>query len=118
MLIRKAADLRYSDVTPREVYMNRRRFMGAAAGIAGAGAALLGGESAEAATTKLPNVTKSPLSTKDEKPSTIEAITTYNNYYEFGTGKDEPAHYAQEFKTSPWTLMVDGEVTNKKLFSY
>jgi sulfoxide reductase catalytic subunit YedY len=118
MLIRKAPDLRYSDVTPREVYMNRRRFMGAAAGIAGAGAVLLGSESAAAATTKLPNVTKSPLSTKDEKPSPIEAITTYNNYYEFGTGKDEPVRYAQEFKTNPWTLMVDGEVTNKKLFSY
>jgi sulfoxide reductase catalytic subunit YedY len=118
MLIRKAPDLRYSDVTPREVFMNRRRFMGAAAGIAGAGAALLGSESAEAATTKLANVVKSPLSTKDEKASSIEAVTTYNNYYEFGTGKDEPAHYAQEFKTNPWTLMVDGEVTNKKLFSY
>ena len=96
MLIRKPADLRYSDVTPREVYLNRRRFLGAA-GVAAAGVAGFLGESekAQAITAKLPNVAKSPLSLTTEKPTPVEAITTYNNYYEFDTGKDEPSKYAQ-----------------------
>src|SRR5271169_1893978 len=100
MLIRKPADLRYSDVTPREVYLNRRRFLGAA-GMAAAGVAgfLGASETAEAVSAKIPNVAKSPLSLTSEKPSPMEAITTYNNYYEFGTGKDEPSKYAQEFRT-------------------
>ena len=119
MLIRKPANLRYSDVTPREVYLNRRRFLGAA-GMAAAGVAgLLGtSEKAEAVIAKIPNVAKSPLSLTAEKPTPVEAITTYNNYYEFGTGKDEPAKYAQDFKTNPWTLTVDGEVAKKKMFTY
>ncbi len=115
MLIRKAPDLRYSDVTPRDVYMNRRNFLSAAAGIAGVG--LLGSEFANGATTKL-NAAKSPLSTKDEKASPIEAITTYNNYYEFGTGKDEPVRYAKDFNPNPWTLTVEGEGGKKKVFGY
>ena len=119
MLIRKPADLRYSDVTPREVYLNRRRFLGAA-GMAAAGVAgfLGGSEPAEAISAKLPNVAKSPLSLTTEKPTPVEAITTYNNYYEFGTGKDEPSKYAQEFKTNPWTLVIDGEVGKKKTLVY
>jgi sulfoxide reductase catalytic subunit YedY len=119
MLIRKPADLRYSDVTPREVYLNRRRFLGAA-GIAAAGVAgfLGGSEKAQGITAKLPNVAKSPLSLTTEKPTPVEAITTYNNFYEFGTGKDEPSKYAQEFKTNPWTLTIDGEVGKKKTLGY
>jgi sulfoxide reductase catalytic subunit YedY len=119
MLIRKPADLRYSDVTPREVYLNRRRFLGAA-GMAAAGVAgfLGGSEKAEAITAKLPNVAKSPLSLTTEKPTPVEAITTYNNFYEFGTGKDEPSKYAQAFKTNPWTLVIDGEVGKKKTLVY
>jgi sulfoxide reductase catalytic subunit YedY len=119
MLIRQPGDLRYSDVTPREVYLNRRRFLGAA-GMAAAGVAgfLGASENAKAVTAKIPNVAKSPLSLTTEKPTPIEAITSYNNYYEFGTGKDEPSKYAQEFKTNPWTLTVDGEVGKKKTFGY
>jgi sulfoxide reductase catalytic subunit YedY len=119
MLIRKPSDLRYSDVTPREVYLNRRRFLGAA-GVAAAGVAgfLGSSQTAKAVSAKIPNVAKSPLSLTTEKPTPIEAITTYNNYYEFGTGKDEPAKYAQEFRTNPWTLTVDGEVGKKKIFGY
>jgi sulfoxide reductase catalytic subunit YedY len=119
MLIRKPADLRYSDVTPRDVYLNRRRFLGAA-GIAAAGVAgfLGASERAEAVAAKIPNVGKSPLSLTTEKPTPVEAITTYNNYYEFGTGKDEPAKNSQNFKTNPWSLIVDGEVGKKKMFGY
>jgi methionine sulfoxide reductase catalytic subunit len=119
MLIRKPTDLRYSDVTPRKEYLNRRSFL-SAAGIAAAGAVgFLGTQkSAQAISAKLPNVAKSPLSLTSEKPTPIEAITSYNNYYEFGTGKDEPAKNAQKFRTNPWALTVDGEVGKKLSFSY
>ena len=51
----------------------------------------------------------SPLSVTDEKPNSWEQITTYNNYYEFGTDKDSPSLYAKTLKTEPWTVMVEGE---------
>jgi len=119
MLIRKSPDLRYSDVTPRDLYLNRRRFLGAA-GMAAAGAAgfLGASETAQAVAAKIPNIAKSPLSLTSEKPTPYEAVTTYNNYYEFGTGKDEPSKNAQQFKTNPWSLTVDGEVGKKKTFGY
>lgn len=119
MLIRKAPDLRYSDVTPEEVYLNRRKFL-SAAGVAAAGAAGFLGtpQRAEAVSAKIPNVGKSPLSLTSEKPTPYDAITTYNNYYEFGTGKDEPAKNSQQFRTNPWTLTIEGEVAKKKTLGY
>ncbi len=87
MLIRKLSDLRYSDVTPKEVYLNRRRFL---AGSLAVGA--LAGVRQARATTKLNGVTKSSYSVdeKVDKVSPLEVITHYNNFYEFGTDKDEP----------------------------
>ena len=109
MLIRKAADLRYSDVTPKEHYLNRRQLLAAAAGLAGAAWA----SPAEAA--KLGNVTKSSY-TVNEKKTEKDDITHYNNYYEFGTGKDEPAKYANTLVTSPWTIQVGGMVNKPKSY--
>jgi len=119
MLIRKSLDLRYSDITPRKEYLNRRNFL-SAAGIAAAGAVGFLGtqQKGQAIAPKLPNVARSPLSLTTEKPTPIEAITSYNNYYEFGTGKDEPAKNSEKFRTNPWTLTVDGEVGKKLTFSY
>jgi sulfoxide reductase catalytic subunit YedY len=102
MIIRKPSDLLYSAVTPKDFYLNRRRFLAAALAapfIANAG-------------TKL-NATKSPLST-DEKPTPLDAITHYNNYYEFGTDKEQPAKLAVGLKTSPWTVVIEGEVGKPK----
>jgi len=110
MLIRQAPDLRYSDITPKETYLNRRSFL--AAGSAGLGA-LASPFAAHAATTKLDNVGKSPLSTT-EKPNSRDDVTHYNNYYEFGTAKEQPADLAKNFRTSPWTLKVGGEVAKPK----
>ncbi|RKQ62182.1 sulfoxide reductase catalytic subunit YedY [Vogesella indigofera] len=105
MLIKTLTDrLSSTDITPQEVYLNRRQFMAGSAG-------LLLPVSAIAA---LP-ATKSPLSTS-EKPNSRDDITSYNNYYEFGTGKDEPALYARRLKTRPWTVTVDGEVTKPRTF--
>src|ERR1035437_5866642 len=95
MPIRKPGDIPFSEVTPKAVYLNRRAFL------AGVPAALLAARPARAGT-KLPGLVKSPLSTTGEKTTPYNEVTTYNNYYEFGTQKDEPANLAKNFKTSPW----------------
>ena len=94
-------NLPYSLVTPKSVYLNRRRFLAGVAGI-GIGARLA------AAAQKL-SAAKSPLSTT-EKPTPYQSITTYNNYYEFGTDKADPAKNAGSLKTSPWTISIEGAV--------
>ncbi|HEX5227526.1 MAG TPA: protein-methionine-sulfoxide reductase catalytic subunit MsrP [Bryobacteraceae bacterium] len=115
MLIRKPADLRYSDVTPKSVYVNRRSFlMGSLAlgALAGpfAGAARAG--------MKLDEVKKTSYNVGNEKITPIEITTHYNNFYEFGTDKEDPSKNAGDFKTSPWTLKVEGEVAKPLTFDY
>ena len=115
MLLRKAPDVRYSDITPRELYLRRREFLQGAAGVAAGPAAALSLGVARAGAqaqgrAKLPNVKKSPLSTTGEKINSYEDITGYNNFYEFGTDKDDPARNAQKFVTRPWTINVEGLV--------
>jgi sulfoxide reductase catalytic subunit YedY len=73
------------------------------------------GESASAETL-FPNLIKSPFSTT-EKASGLEEVTHYNNFYEFGTDKSDPAKNAQHFKTSPWVVSVEGEVTKPRKYS-
>jgi methionine sulfoxide reductase catalytic subunit len=111
MLIRKPADLRYSDITPKEMYLNRRRFL--AAGGAAIGAIAMAGR-ADAAQAKLSTVKSSY--TVNDKLTSKEDITHYNNYYEFGTQKEEPAHYANTLITTPWTVEVGGLVNKPKKF--
>jgi methionine sulfoxide reductase catalytic subunit len=112
MLIRKPSDLRYSDVTPKELYLNRRRFLGAGAAALGAGA--LAAPFAASAATKLAAVkTQEPFSTK-EKLTPQATISGYNNYYEFGTGKEDPAANAPKWKVpSPWTVTLGGAGADK-----
>ena len=116
MLIKKPADIRYSEITPKHIYMNRRGFL------AGVPAAFLGARellspSARAmAGTKLPNVQKSKY-TVDEKINSYQDVSTYNNFYEFGTDKSEPAQYAKNFKTEPWTVSVEGDCAKPRKFS-
>jgi methionine sulfoxide reductase catalytic subunit len=104
VLIRRPNDILPSEITPREFYLNRRQWMAGAAGLALAAAALPEGLSAAPL-----NAAKSPFST-DEKKTSLEDVTSYNNYYEFGTGKNDPAAKAKSLKTSPWTVKVDGMV--------
>jgi methionine sulfoxide reductase catalytic subunit len=122
MLIRKAPDLTYADVTPKSVYLNRRKFL-RAMGIVGASVAVGKGMSELAlpsqfvlAGTKLTGLVKSPFSTT-EKESTFNDVTHYNNFYEFGTDKGDPAKNSQNFKTSPWTVSVEGEVAKPRKFT-
>ncbi|EGV30870.1 Sulfoxide reductase catalytic subunit yedY [Thiorhodococcus drewsii AZ1] len=113
MLIKRPSDIASSEITPPEIYRRRREFIKAAAagiGLAGAGPLLLGGGSVLAETsggTAIPNVRPSPFST-DEQRTSLDDVTHYNNFYEFGTEKSDPAANAGTLKTRPWTLVVDG----------
>jgi sulfoxide reductase catalytic subunit YedY len=119
MLIKRSADIRSSEITDKALYLNRREFIRATTGTAVAAAAgVIGAEAFLQAASpaphgrKLENVKKSPLSA-DEKLNSWDQITTYNNYYEFGTDKDSPSMTAGNFKTQPWTVAVDGECNKK-----
>jgi methionine sulfoxide reductase catalytic subunit len=111
MLIRKPADLGYSNVTPKHLYINRRRFLAGGSAIVGAWAL----PTPAGATMKLDNVVKSAYKV-DEKISSREDITTYNNYYEFGTQKEDPSHYANTLRPSPWQVQVGGLVNKPKTY--
>jgi len=93
-------DLKWSDVTPEADFLNRRQIMKGAGALAALSAA---GVSAG------PALGASPYSTS-EKPNTWEQITNYNNYYEFGLGKSDPAAKAGSLVTSPWQVKVSGMV--------
>lgn len=107
MLIKKPADISSSDITPEGVYLNRRHFMLGSAGL------LLSAETLAALSAK-----KSPLSTLagNDKANSLKEITGYNNFYEFGTDKADPAANAGSLKTRPWNVLVDGEVAKPRSF--
>ncbi len=122
MLVRKSPDLTYADVTPKSVYLDRRNFL-RAMGIAGAAAVageglwkLASPSQIVQATSKLSGVVKGPYST-DEKETPYDDVTHYNNFYEFGVDKTDPAKNAQKFQTSPWTVSVEGQVKTPRKFS-
>ncbi len=123
MLIKRPADIRSSEITDQKLYLNRREFM-RAAGIGavataaiGAGATDLSAGQAAPHGRKLENVQKSPLSTTGEKLNSWEDITTYNNFYEFGTDKEAPSLYAKSLRTEPWKIAVDGEVAKPAAYT-
>ncbi len=105
MLIGKRATIPSSQVTPRSVYLNRRRLLG----LAMAAPTLL------RAGNKLEPLAKSPFST-GEKPTPFADVTQYNNFFEFGTGKDQPAVNAKKLRTRPWTVSVEGDVNKPKVY--
>ena len=108
MLIRRAPDLRYSDVTPRNAYLSRRSLLAGASGL------LLTGSAASAA--KL-NAAKSSFSTS-EAQTPLKDVTNYNNFYEFGTDKTDPAKNAQGFRTSPWQVEIGGLCAKPAKYDY
>jgi methionine sulfoxide reductase catalytic subunit len=125
MLIGKVPDIRSSEITSQreyDWYVSRRKFL---RGAMATGAAALGGErlaellspsiAAKAADTKLQTI-KSPLTTTGEQLTSFEDITHYNNFYEFGVEKDQPAKNAGGLPTRPWTVKVEGKVKTTKTF--
>jgi sulfoxide reductase catalytic subunit YedY len=117
MLIQKPADIKSSEITPQEVYVNRRQFISAAgtaalaAGVSLAGCDFLGGPEDARAGEKLPNVRKGPAAfNTSEKQNSFKDITSYNNFYELGVDKGDPAANASYLTTRPWTVAIEGEV--------
>jgi len=108
MLIRRPSDIPASEITPHGLYRHRREFIQAAGALAAS--ALFARVRPAHAGAKLPNLHSSPFSTTTEDKTPLGDVTTYNNYYEFGTDKDEPSQNAHTLKTRPWTVAIEGEV--------
>ena len=114
MLIRRPSDIPSSEITRERVYLDRRAF------IAAAGAA--------AAAFAIPDVASALVrggaghvvgrAQREDKLTPFEDVTTYNNYYEFGTGKDDPARLARDFQPRPWTVEVGGEVARPARYDF
>ena len=96
------------EITSETNFLNRRKFLRDTGLIAGAGIAAATLSGRLLADVRDLHTVAGPYST-DEKPNSWEDITTYNNFYEFGTGKEDPYEYSQEFVTRPWTVKVSGE---------
>lgn len=119
MPIKPSARISPSEITPEPIYRHRRLFMGTLA--AGAAASALAGKAWSVAAPKaagapLPGPIAASRYSSTEKPNTWEAITEYNNYYEFGSGKADPARYAHRLQVRPWNVVVDGEVARPRSF--
>jgi sulfoxide reductase catalytic subunit YedY len=105
MLLKKAAGIRLSAITPKQTYLRRREFLAstgaaiAALATGGLGTSLAGGDTLA--------VTKKTATTNDP-PTPYNAVTTYNNFYEFGSDKSDPARNAKAFKPRPWSVAVEG----------
>ena len=119
MLIKKAEEIRWSEVTPKRLYRNRRKFL---ADEAMAGAAVAAGvafketvspSAIARAGNKIDGVKKSSFSTT-ETITPYNDVTHYNNYYEFSTEKNEPAELATKFRTRPWKVKIEGQVEKKQ----
>ncbi len=121
--IRRSWETPASEITPETVYRARRRFLGYSIGL---GLSLASGSAAAGwfddapkgppGEPDFPDLKTSPLST-DQEPTPYQDITTYNNFYEFGPGKSQPARNAKDFKTDPWSVTIDGEVEKSGQFS-
>src|SRR5215471_8525764 len=119
MLTKKPQGIRWSEITPKSLYLSRRRFLAEAA-MAGAGAAIglglkrtISPSMTALAANKIDGIKKSSFSTS-ETITPAKDVTHYNNYYEFSTEKTEPAELAKNFRTRPWKVKIDGLVEKKQ----
>jgi len=113
MLIKRPSDIKSSEITPEKHFVNRRNFIRTSS-LAGAGM-LIGtacsenpDQAAQAATSPATELVPNPLSD----------ITSYNNFYEFGLDKSDPAKYSKDFKAKPWSVAIDGEADVTGTFDY
>ena len=121
MLIKQAPDIPSSQITPENLYWNRRSFIRAASGAALgiAGTATFGGTAGDllaAPQGDLTDLRQSQFSTADA-PNSYDEITSYNNFYEFGLQKEDPKRYAEELNIEPWSVRVEGHM-NKPAANY
>ena len=119
MLIKKPSDIKPSEITSKANYLNRRQFIraGTIAGVGALASSSMAATIPDSDRAKLPNVGTSEFST-DEAPNSYEDVTTYNNYYEFGTGKDDPYRNATDFEARPWTVTVEGHAEKTGSFDF
>ncbi len=118
MLIKRVAEIPSSEITPKELYLDRRKFMtglGAAGTAILAGIGISGSEESASAGDKL-QYAQSPLSTQGEKLTPLKDITGYNNFYEFGTDKSDPKANAGKLRTRPWKISVEGHVKSPRAY--
>jgi methionine sulfoxide reductase catalytic subunit len=118
MLIKKPADVPSSEITPKSLYLNRRKFLADTA-LGGAAAVVsfrqfVSPSMTAYANAKIDGIKKSSFSS-NETVTPYKDVTNYNNYYEFSTDKYEPAGLAKDFKTRPWTVTIDGAVEKKQV---
>jgi sulfoxide reductase catalytic subunit YedY len=110
MLVKKGLDIKSSEITPKKLYMNRRKFIASSAAVTGLGlvkpSALFSLQEQE----KQLKIAKKGEYTVDESLTAYEEATGYTNYYEFSTSKKETIKLAKDFKTRPWQVSVEGEV--------
>ena len=104
MLIRRTPKIHASEITDEQTYLDRREFIAASGLIAGT--TLGGARDGEGLLGRVGRF----LGNGEDELTPYEDVTTYNNFYEFGTGKDDPAKQAGDFRTRPWTVTVEGEV--------
>src|SRR6266511_3326111 len=119
VLINTPPNIKASEITDQKVYLERRQFLRVASTAALAMAAgVVSGPWAPGLTQageKLEGARKSPFST-DEALTPYEDVTHYNNFYEFGTDKDSPAKLSTNFRTKPWSVVVEGEVKKPAVY--
>src|SRR5680860_1409467 len=121
MLIKRPEKILPSEITDESVYFKRRKLL-QMAGLVTSGALMSHPVFAlesdpDTYGKKLPGVQESPFST-DQPPNSWSDITTYNNYYEFGTGKEDPSRYAKDFQPKPWSVAVTGECEKPGSYDY
>jgi methionine sulfoxide reductase catalytic subunit len=113
MIIRRPSDIPSSEITPENVYVNRRKFIKAAAagaaGLAVGPSALEGSEHGIVRRQEIPARFATLRSEMDEELNSYTDVTTYNNFYEFGTDKRDPARNSGEFRPTPWKVTIGGE---------
>jgi sulfoxide reductase catalytic subunit YedY len=102
MLIRRPDDISASEITPESLYLNRRQFIGSVA--AGSILPLVGENSGTSA------------AQQEDRVNSLEDITSYNNFYEFGTGKGDPKRNAHTLKPRPWSIAVEGHVRKPAVY--
>ena len=117
------ADLKHSDVTPKALYLNRRKFLAAAAGV---GALALGGDKLHDLLAPSEKVlaagrlqyNKTNQYNTSEKMTSLEDVTHYNNFYEFSVDKEGPAQLSGSFQPQPWTVSVEGLIAKPQKYDY
>jgi sulfoxide reductase catalytic subunit YedY len=120
MLIKRPNDILPSRITDEAVYLKRRELLKMAGIVTAGGIAnypIFAAATSGPAGKVLQGVQKSPFST-DQQPNSWEDVTGYNNYYEFGTGKEDPARNAGDFNPWPWTVVIKGECDKPGKYNY